>query len=133
MNAGRLLRDAGLDTDALRVRLTPVNPDQVNVWPASPLMRRLWRTGIEGVTIWRFVFVAPELMRGDRQRLARLVIHELVHVRQFGETGYLRFMSRYLLEYCRGRLRGKSPRQAYRDISAEVEAREVTARVITRI
>jgi hypothetical protein len=128
VNAGRLLREAGYDTDALRVRISPVNPDHVNVWPASTLMRRLWRSGIRGVTIWRWVFVDPELMRGDRDRLARLVIHELVHLRQLADTGYLPFTVRYVTEYLRGRLKGKDARQAYLDIAAETEAREVTAR-----
>jgi hypothetical protein len=128
VNAGRLLRETGYDTDALRVRISPVNPDRVNVWPASRLMRRLWRTGIRGVTIWKWVFVDPELMTGDRRRLARLVVHELVHLRQVVDEGYLPFTIRYVVDYLRGRLEGKSGRQAYLDIRAEVEARELTAK-----
>ena len=130
MNAGRILRDAGYDTDALRVRISPVNPDHVNVWPASRPMRRLWRPGIRGVTLWKWVFVDPELLRGDRGPLARLVIHELVHLRQLTDDGYIRFTARYMTEYLKGRLRGKDRRQAYLDIPAESEAREVTARSI---
>jgi hypothetical protein len=127
VNAGRLLRETGYDTDALRVRISPVNPDHVNVWPASAVMRRLWRSGIKGVTIWRWVFADPEVMRGDRDRLAKLVIHELVHLRQLADTGYLPFTMRYVAEYLKGRLHGKGARQAYLDIAAEIEAREVTA------
>lgn len=127
MNAGRILREAAYDTDALRVRLSPVNPDEINVWPASPLMMRLWRPGIKGVTHWKLVFVDPELMRGDRKRLARLVIHELFHVRQFQDSGYLPFALRYIYEYARGRLQGKDARQAYLEIPAEAEARELTS------
>lgn len=130
MNAGRILREAGYDTDALRVRLSPVNPDEVNVWPASRLMMRLWRPGIKGVTYWKLVFVDPELMRGDRKRLARLVIHELFHVRQIIDAGYVPFSARYVFEYARGLLEGKDARQAYLDIPAEAEARELTARSI---
>lgn len=128
MNAGRLLRETGYDTDALRVRISPVDPDRVNVWPASEFLRRLWRPGIRGVTIWKWVFVDPELLDGERDRLARLVIHELVHLRQVIDQGYLRFTARYVVEYLKGRLEGKDGRQAYRDISAEVEARELTSR-----
>jgi hypothetical protein len=91
-------------------------------------MRRLWRTGIRGVTIWKWVFVDPELMTGDRKRLARLVVHELVHLRQVVDEGYLPFTIRYVVDYLRGRLEGKSGRQAYLDIRAEVEARELTAK-----
>lgn len=130
MNAGRLLRETGFDNDELRVRLSPVNPDRVNVWPASRLMRSVWRPGIQGVTIWKWVFVDPELMKGDRERLARLVIHELFHLRQLADAGYLPFTTRYVAEYVRGRLAGKGPRQAYLDIGAEAEARELTARSV---
>lgn len=130
MNAGRLLRGTGLDTAALRDLITPVDPDEINVWPASRWLRMLWRPGISGVTHWRWVFVEPELMRGDQARLARLVIHELVHVRQYTESGYLRFTARYISDYVKGRLAGKSPRDAYLGIAAELEAREVTAKAI---
>jgi len=69
-------------------------------------------------------------MRGDRDRLARLVIHELVHVRQYKAVGYLRFVLSYLKEYWMGRAGGKSSRQAYLDISLEREAREVTEQTV---
>lgn len=127
MNAGRILRAAGYDSGALRARLAPVDPDDVNVWPASPLFRRFWRTGIEGITYWRFVFVSADVMREDPDRLARLVIHELVHVRQFVTRGYLGFVWSYAREYVSGRLSGLSPHEAYRAISHEREARETTA------
>lgn len=132
MNAGKLLKEAGLDSDALRVRIAPVDPDTVNVWPASRWIRMFWRPGVKGVTHRRWILVEPEFMRGDRDRLARLVVHELVHVRQYLDRGYFSFMSRYVADYWRGRLAGKDGRQAYLDIPAEVEAREVTARVVNR-
>jgi hypothetical protein len=130
VNAGRILREAGYDTDALRVRIAPVDPGGINVWPASRHLRRLWRHGIRGVTHGRFVLVDPEVMRGDRDRLARLVVHELIHVRQYQAAGYLRFVLSYLKEYWLGRLGGKSAQQAYRDISHEREARELTERTV---
>lgn len=130
MNAGRLLRETGYDTDALRVRLAPIDPDRVNVWPASPIMKMFWRSGVRGVTMWKGVFVDRELFSGDRDRLARLVIHELVHVRQFHDAGYVGFSLRYATDYITGLLAGKSGRQAYLDIPAEVEARELTKRIV---
>ena len=126
MNAGRLLRETGYYTESLKVRIAPVDPDEINVWPASRLFRLTWRKGIKGVTHGRFVFVDPEMMSGDRERLARLVIHELIHVRQFAATGYPRFVISYLREYWKGRLAGKSPRDAYLGIPQEEEARELT-------
>ena len=133
MNAGRLLREVGYDTDALRVRIAPVDPDTVNVWPASPFFRRFWRHGIRGVTHGRFVFVEPDVMRGDPERFARLVVHELIHVRQFVAAGYFRFVTSYLREYWKGRIGGKSPGDAYRDIVYEQEARELTERTVSAI
>ena len=85
MNAGRLLRDVGLDTPHLRARIAPIDPDSVGFWPAAPMLRKLWRPGIRAVTLWRWVLVDPELMRGDKLRLARVIIHEMVHLRQFAE------------------------------------------------
>ena len=125
MNAGRVLRQAGYDTPELRRELAPIDPDRVNLWPASALMRRFWRPGFEGVTIGAMVFIDPVVLKGDPGRLARLTIHELVHVRQFAESGYLPFMARYLWQYARGRLDGKDKRSAYLAVEAETEARAV--------
>lgn len=133
MNAGRLLRASGYDTDALRVRIAPVNPDYINIWPASRVFRRFWRRGIRGVTYGSLVFVDKDVMRGDPEHLARLVIHELIHVRQFRSAGHLRFVMAYLKDYWTGRLGGKSPSEAYRDISYEREARELATRTINAV
>ncbi len=133
MNAGRLLRKAGYDSEALRVRIAPVNPDDINVWPASRSMRRFWRQGISGVTHGRLVFIDPKVMKGDPDRLARLVVHELIHVRQFVAAGYVRFALSYMKDYWKGRIGGLSPRDAYLEISYEREARELTERTTTAI
>lgn len=73
--------------------------------------------------------VDPKMFQTEPSRLGRLVIHELVHVRQFNEQGYFPFMTRYIVESLRGRLAGKSARDAYLDISTEQEAREVAQRL----
>lgn len=54
-----------------------------------------------------------------------LVAHELAHVRQYRERGLVRFLWAYAREYFSGRLRGLSHRTAYREISFEIEARDV--------
>lgn len=129
MNAGRILRDAGLDTPDLRAELAPVDPDQINVWPAARWLRKLWRKGIRGVTQGKLIMVDPQLLAGDKGRLGKLVVHELVHVKQFQNRGYLPFMSGYIFENLLGRLRGKTAREAYLDISSEREARDVVQRL----
>lgn len=130
MNAGRILRNGGYDTEAVRIRLAPVDPDGVNVWPASSFMRALWRPRIQGITIGSWVFVHPDVLRGDRKRLARLVIHELIHVRQYIEQGYLPFSARYIRDFARGRLSGMTSRDAYLNVAAEREAREQTKLIV---
>lgn len=93
-------------------------------------MRLLWRAGVRGVTLRRLVLADPQLLEGDPLRLARFVIHELVHVRQFAELGYFRFMFRYIGEYLTGRLSGQDHQTAYLAISAEEEARELASRYV---
>ncbi len=117
-----------MDTPELRAELAPIDPDSITIRPASKWLRRLWRSGVTGVTQGRWVFVDPKMFKASPERLARLVIHELVHVRQFAERGYVPFMARYVYENVRGRVAGKSAREAYLDISAEAEAREVASR-----
>lgn len=75
--------------------------------------------GASGMTIGRFVF----LLRDDRRDgTSKLLAHELVHVRQYRQQGYLLFSARYLWHYARGLLRLRSHRRAYRAIPAEIEA-----------
>ncbi len=130
MNAARILASAGVDLESLKTELGPVNPENVNVWPAARFIRMLWRSGIRGMTLFRLVLADPDVLDAGEARLARFVIHELVHVRQFAELGYVRFMISYLFEYWRGRFRGLDHRDAYLAIGSEVEAREVAARYV---
>ncbi len=76
--------------------------------------------GSAGMTIMRLVFLlSDENRRGDR----KLMAHELVHVRQYAELGYLRFSFRYLRDYFTNLIEMKNHRAAYLAIAAEVEAR----------
>lgn len=129
MNAARILERSSYDLDEVRALVSPVEPEAVNVWPASRWLRMMWRPGISGVAQWRWIFVRPDLLSGDPDRLARLVIHELVHVRQFADQRYVPFMARYVRDYLRCRLSGMDHRDAYLTIPAEVEAREITSRL----
>lgn len=52
----------------------------------------------------------------------RLLRHELVHVRQFAERGWIRFLASYLGHYVRLRVKGYPHRAAYRRIPHEIEA-----------
>jgi len=128
VNAGRVLTEAGVDTDELRVLIHPIQPEQVWLRSATPLMMRFWGSGIQAMTVRRWIFVDPGLLNGDRAKLSLLIIHELVHVRQWSDLGVLGFLSSYLGSYLRGRRKGLNHRDSYRAIDLEVEAREIQAR-----
>jgi hypothetical protein len=86
----------------------------------------------EGYWLWVDGPVAPGaaattigpliLMRGRYADDARLLRHELQHVRQYREYGLVGFFRRYLLRYARARLAAYPHWAAYRRIPFEVEA-----------
>jgi hypothetical protein len=73
-----------------------------------------------GMTLGRFVFV----LRDDRHDgTSKLLAHELVHVLQYHQQGYLLFSVRYLWHYGRNMVRYRlRHRVAYRNIPAEIAA-----------
>ena len=76
--------------------------------------------GASGMTVGRFILLRSDLnQRGTRQ----LIAHELVHVRQFEEQGFARFLWTYLRDYLRQLRVHRRHRAAYLAIPAEVEAR----------
>jgi hypothetical protein len=62
------------------------------------------------------------MMRRRAVGNARLLRHELEHVRQWGEHGVVGFLRRYLGAYCRWRCLGYPHWAAYRRIPFEIEA-----------
>jgi hypothetical protein len=62
------------------------------------------------------------LVRRGAETNARLMRHEMVHVRQWAELGYVGFLRRYLGAYFRWRLAGYPHWGAYRRIPLEIEA-----------
>ena len=73
----------------------------------------------DGMTVGTWIFVRND---DDTSGNRALLAHELVHVRQFAEQGRARFLVRYVREYLRRRWTSCGHRQAYLDITAEVEA-----------
>lgn len=128
MNAGQVLRAGGIDAVRVRLLVDPVDPDQVVVRSAPSLMRRFWGRGITAMTLPNRIIVDPAVMTG-RKGPGSLLVHELIHVRQWGELGVIRFLWRYLSAYLGGRLQGLGHRAAYLAIPLEVEAR-AAARLI---
>jgi hypothetical protein len=85
-------------------------------------MRRFWGQGISAMTFRNRIFIDPETMTA-RHGPGILLVHELIHVRQWDELGVVRFLWRYLTAYLHGRIRGMGHRSAYLAIPLEVEAR----------
>jgi len=79
--------------------------------------------GIAGMTLGRLI-----LVRRGHEHDDGLIAHELVHVRQWRELGTVRFLTRYLRAYARGRRRGLGHRDAYEAIPLEAEARALAGR-----
>ena len=77
--------------------------------------------GSDAITLGRLVI----LRRGVADN-ARLLRHELVHVRQWRELGVPRFLGQYLGAYLRLRVQGVGHRQAYLRIPLEEEARRLS-------
>ena len=73
--------------------------------------------------------VDPAVLTAAKYRPGLLLVHELVHVRQWGELGVIRFLWRYLSGYLGGRWKGLGHHAAYLAIPLEVEAR-VAARLL---
>lgn len=79
--------------------------------------------GADAITIGSVISV-----RREASSSARLLRHELVHVRQWRRLGAFGFLRRYLGAYVRGRLRSYGHRGAYRRIPLEIEAEWVARR-----
>jgi len=80
-------------------------------WLRIFLLRR-----VIAITLGRRIYIA------EGYATDALLRHELVHVRQAGELGVIRFLWRYAAEYVRNRHRGMTHDNAYRAISFEAEA-----------
>lgn len=81
-----------------------------------PLPRLL---GVEAITLYPYVFCASLESATD----PRTIRHELVHVGQVKEFGWLRFYLSYLLYYAAERVKGENHYSAYWNIPYEIEAR----------
>lgn len=115
------------NTAALRVRLLPVVPEKVEVRPVSTRIARLWPQWVAAMTMPWAIYVRPDVIDGDPDRLAAILVHELVHSRQWKTHGLLGFLRHYLVDYGRGRLRRLGHKEAYQAIPLEAEAHEIAS------
>jgi Domain of unknown function (DUF4157) len=83
----------------------------------------------EGYADRNNIYLLPGLYQvGSIDGLA-LLAHEIEHCRQYRKHGTWHFRVRYLAAYFKNRLRGMSRRDAYLNISFEIEAREIEKQV----
>lgn len=127
LSAAEIIGEAAIPE--LLSAISPVDPSDVAVVSAPAILRRSWGTRIAAMTIGTKVFVEPEILEVGGRRLRDLVIHELVHVRQWRETRPAAFLSEYVGQYLLARLRGAAHHVAYMSIEAEIEARRVVAEI----
>ncbi len=136
--ASEAIERAGISLDVVRGALPSVELESVLIRQAGLVMRRTWATGILAITTPWGVFAHPRVMwwfhSGDNdQELAELVAHELVHIEQLSRVGLARHAATYLFDYINARRAGKSHRDAYFGLAAEVEARAVAKRIVTSV
>lgn len=111
-------------------RIHPITPDLVTVVSAPPLMRRVWGSGTGAMTLGSRIFVDPQVLERGGRELTALLMHEMVHARQWQEMGSLRFLTSYLRQYLVARVTGATHRDAYLAIGAEVEARSLARKIV---
>ena len=129
MNPAQLLTASGISPAEVAKILPEVDLQRIAVRAAPPWLARLWGREISAMTLRRTIYVRSVVLEQDPGTLGPMIVHELVHVRQWSELGVIRFLWSYVVGYLRGRLAGLSHSVAYRAIPLEAEAREVAGQL----
>jgi len=124
---GPVLRSLGVEPDDFARVAGLSDLEGVTIAAAPRFMRCLWVGSVAAMAVGRRIFVDPTRLAGDRRTLARLILHELVHVRQWRASGAIGFVGRYLADYLGSRLHRRSHLESYARIPFEIEARIVGA------
>ena len=123
-----ILAARGLSTEAVS-QITGVEElDAVPVRPAPGWMRAIWTRGTAALTLPWAIYVDPARLTDPG--IGVLLLHELVHVRQWRRVGSVRFLWTYLRDYVSARRRGLDHDAAYQRIRFEKEARVAVARYL---
>jgi len=118
--ASEIVEKLNIDHGALDV-------SQVNFTKMPVLMQLGLGASVEAITIGSTIFVAEGSYRSVVSGGSRsLVVHELEHVVQWRRDGTAAFLIRYAMEYLRNRMIGLDHRPAYRAISYEAAAYDVS-------
>lgn len=114
---------------ALQITLDPIRPENAAVRVLPRCLAAIWPTWVDAMTTPWGIYLrrAPELWEPDS--LERLLVHEMVHLRQWKTLGIVGFLRVYMSDYLRGRIRLLGHRAAYRSISLEAEAYREAAEI----
>ncbi|MDH3261535.1 MAG: hypothetical protein OEM81_14275 [Acidimicrobiia bacterium] len=129
MKPALLLTASGISPEAVSSLLAGLDLDRVEIRPAPGWLTRLWGSTITAMALKTRVYIKPDVLGSHPAALGPLIVHELVHVHQWAQLGFLRFLWRYLGGYLKGRFAGLSHQNAYRAIPIEVEAREIATQM----
>ena len=86
----------------------------------------MWRGPVAAMTMPWAIYVDESQLSSPT--VDNLLLHELVHVRQWKRLGSMRFMRIYVKDYVSGRRAGLDHHRAYLGIRLEKEARVAVAR-----
>ena len=121
---------ANIDLQRLSTACPGLDPFTVEVRPAPWILRRIVPNNIAAVALpWAIYVEREQLASGD---IGPLILHELVHVRQWQRLGTWRFLKIYLSDYLRNRRSGMDHDHAYLAIRLEKEARVAVARHLAK-
>ncbi len=119
---------------AVATRKSGVDTGDLDLSDVSIAMMPRWMQIVLGgsvgaITLGNSIFVAQDTYESVVSgKNPGLLVHELVHVDQWRREGTVAFLSRYMSEYVRNRMIGLDHRTAYRAISFEACAYDVSER-----
>lgn len=121
MTLQQYLEKASLNFKSFAVanQLLPDKPSSVKIVNKIPKFIRnffLWNQGIGAITFGNTIFYFDEISE-------HIVIHELVHVKQYKELGMIGFLKKYLKEY---------KEKGYEQVSLEIEAYDIAGEFMRR-
>ena len=126
------LEAADIDLAAVQAVTPDVDLEQLLIREASSLFEKVFLRSNAAIAFPHVVYMHSRWYRRPRAEMARLVLHEAIHVSQWRQTGNLRFAATYVFDYLRGRVRRRGHARSYREIRYETQAREATDRVLRR-
>ena len=85
-------------------------------------LRLVTARDVVAITLGKRIYLRSDMVERPPEKLARLLRHELAHVRQVNRLGIVLFLWRYVAEFLLHFWRERSVTRAYRNISFEIEA-----------